>query len=152
MIFIQRNRTVILIVTYILVLASLAAMGYYAANYELDTIQKSKIANNPKFSSELVYYDLPRINLTLPSIESGRMERIRVEVSLEVALKDGERIKDYEPRINDRIISYFRKLDAKEIVNLTNRPRLHKAILLEANSSSQPIVVHDILFRQILLL
>jgi flagellar basal body-associated protein FliL len=147
----RKYRTGLLIGGYVFALSALAFFGYYVEDYSLRA-DHHKIEQLPLFSSDLTYFDLPRMSLTLTSSSKNGPTRVRCDISLEVAEKDRQRLLDYQPRISDRLVDYMRRLDGEEILRPNVTGWLRRDLLDQVNTVSDPIAVRDIIFRQFVIL
>ena len=144
----KKSRINPFLITYVIALVGLAAVGYYVAHYE---IHNDRQHQEKYFATDLAYYDLPRISLTLASIGSSTASgKVRMDISLEVNEKDLDKLQDFQPRIMDTIINHMRQYDADDVKPSNVSSQLHENLLNVVNQASKPILIHNIVFRQFL--
>ncbi len=152
----KTHRPYFFITAYVMVLAGLAALGYFEANRFEDAKNSKPIAAQIAASHESApsvatnskgFYRLPRMELTLSSFE-GETHHARIGISIQVDKNNIERFADYQPRVSDRIIDYLRHQDVSEISKPSAMFDLHRDLLEEINEASDPIRVSDIVFRE----
>jgi flagellar FliL protein len=104
----------------------------------------------PEVPRDVVFYDLPEMLVNLNS--AGRQSSfLKIQVSLE--LDSAEAIPEVElklPRIVDNFQVYLRELRPEELSGTKGVVRLKEELLLRVNGAVEPIVVYDILFKEIL--
>jgi flagellar basal body-associated protein FliL len=134
------------LVAYLVALISLAVVGYYVADFEIKNVHEK--SEEKFFSTDLAFYDLPRINLILSAYGPNKSGKVRMDISLEVAEKDMQRLKDYQPRIMDTLVNYMRQFDVDEVSPPKVMALLHENLLNEVNLASKPVPIRNIVFRE----
>jgi len=137
------------VIAYTIALLSLAAVGYYFEIYRPHAAVH-KAATQQYFSTDLTYYDLPRISMNMKS--SSKTGHVNIDISLEVAKKDAWRLEDFKSRITDRIVTYMYKQELDQMRPPKDIAWLHRDLLRVINTANQPVVVHDVLFRQFVIM
>lgn len=132
-------------------LLTMAVIGYFVGDYSIRQAQIKKEMQSQNFISDVGFYDLPRMNITMTS-EGGNSAYVRVDVSLKVLKSDVGRLTDYYPRINDRLLTFIRHQDINELRQPVTQKLIRADLLREANKASYPIPIMDIVFRQIVIL
>ena len=66
--------------------------------------------------------------------------------------KDVWRLEDFKARITDRIVTYLYKQDTDEMRPPKDIAWLHRDLLKVVNTANQPVVVHDIVFRELVIM
>lgn len=148
---VKHRRINFFIVGYWLAFFLLALTGYYMSEAKVAKTYHNFLTNG-YFATDLAMYDLPRINMDLTTDDGGRKTRVRMDISLEVAKKDMLRIEGYKPRITDRIIMYMHSQNFEGVSPPEVMRRLHENLLSVIAASSEPVAVHDIIFRQFVVL
>ena len=148
---IQKHKINFFIVGYTMTFIFLAIVGYMAADVSNNkSIHRDK-TDARYFMTDLAMYDLPRMNIYLSS-GHGTASHIRVEVSLEIAKKDIDRLNNYKPRITNKIVAYMSNQNTDKIVSAEGFHSLHTGLMEVVESENQPVPVHDIIFRQLLVM
>jgi flagellar basal body-associated protein FliL len=147
----KSNRLYYFIAAYTLVLGFLASLGYVEIG-KLHEEQEKKARESVHeevvaTASNKALYRLPRMELTLPSFESGP-HHARIDISLEMDKGNIERFNDFQPRVSDRIIDFLRQQNVDEIRRPSFTPVLRSDLLKQINMASSPIPVTDIIFRE----
>jgi flagellar basal body-associated protein FliL len=138
------------IIIYTAILVTLAVTGYYVEVYQPRAAIQHRLHENQFFASDLTFYDLPRISMKMGNgIKAGNL---RLDISLEVTKKDMYRINDFQSRITDRIINYLYKQNLDEMRPPKDIAWLHRDLLKLINDTNQPVPVHDIVFREMVIM
>lgn len=97
------------------------------------------------------YYDLPDMLVNLNS--TGRKKSyLKISVSLELASeKDIEHVEQILPRIVDNFQVYLRELRIEDLRGSAGLQRLREELLLRVMTAAQPVVIRDVLFREMLI-
>lgn len=95
------------------------------------------------------FYDLPDITVNLSSGGAARFLRLRavLEVGSQLDLAEVDKIK---PRIVDDFQVYLRELRPDDLRGSAGAYRLRHDLLLRANQAAQPVHVHNVLFRELI--
>lgn len=139
------------LVAYVVCLMGLAVAGYMVGDYTIRA-ELHKTLRQEYFTTDLALYDLPRININMTSNSKTNSNRLRVDVSLEVAKQDLAKLSRVQPRITDRLVTFMRKQDIEEVRPPTAMVWLHRVLLEEVNDASRPVPIRDIVFRQFIVL
>lgn len=97
-----------------------------------------------------VFYDLPEL---LVNLNSGgkRPNYLKLRVSLE--LTDAQSVHHIErvlPRIVDSFQVYLRELRIDDLRGSAGLYRLREELLLRVNAAAEPVVIRDVLFKEML--
>lgn len=97
------------------------------------------------------YYDLPDMLVNLNS--TGRKKSyLKISVSLELASeKDIKELEQVLPRIVDNFQVYLRELRIEDLRGSAGLQRLREELLLRVTTAAQPVVIRDVLFREMLI-
>jgi flagellar FliL protein len=97
------------------------------------------------------FYDIPEMLVNLNS--TGRKASyLKISVSLEIASeKDAPQLEQVMPRIVDNFQVYLRELRIEDLRGSAGLQRLREELLLRVATAAQPVVVKDVLFREMLI-
>jgi flagellar FliL protein len=77
---------------------------------------------------------------------------LKISVSLEIASeKDAPQLEQVMPRIVDNFQVYLRELRIEDLRGSAGLQRLREELLLRVATAAQPVVVKDVLFREMLI-
>ncbi len=99
---------------------------------------------------QIVFYDLPEmlVNLNTGSRQASYLKvQIALELSDPLAIPELDRL---APRIIDIFQVYLRELRLEDLDGSAGMFRLKEELLKRANASVAPIIIKDILFREML--
>ncbi len=98
-----------------------------------------------------VYYELPEMLVNLNS--SGRRAGyLKISVSIEVGTEDDfPRLDAVLPRIVDSFQVYLRELRVEDLHGSAGLQRLREELFMRVANAAAPIVVRDVLFREMLI-
>lgn len=153
---IARHKSKLFIGGYVVSLVLIALMGYGVASQiwgSHTTTKPEKPAaklDEKYFASDLALYDLPSIDVTLPN-NHGQTTHLRLDISLEVSKKDLDRLEGFKPRLTNRIMNYMQGQKLETIKTADALLGLHSQLLREVGIT-QPVPVHEVVFRQFMLL
>ena len=102
----------------------------------------------PVDPDDLAFYDLPELLVTLGG---GDQEpgSLKISVSLELRNEDAiGRLKAVMPRIIDNFQVYLGALRVEDLSGAAGRERLREALLMRVNAAVRPLVVNDVLFKE----
>ncbi len=97
-----------------------------------------------------VFYDLPEM---LVNISGGGRKASYLKISLSLELEDPAalvRVDQVLPRIVDGFQVYLRELRIEDLNGSAGLQRLREELLLRVNTAVQPVVVRDVLFKEML--
>ena len=111
---------------------------------------KKAEAPTPKVETPSVYVDLPDILVNLEP--SGKQPRfLKTSVSLEVANDDdAAALKKVMPRLIDQFQTYLRGLRVDDLHGSAGVYRLRQELLARVAQAADPVVIRDVLFRELL--
>lgn len=96
------------------------------------------------------FYEMPELLVNL-SNEGSRASYLKLSISLEL---EGEaavaRVEAIRPRIVDSFQVYLRELRIEDLQGSAGMQRLREELLTRVNLATHPMVVRDVLFRQML--
>ena len=96
------------------------------------------------------YYDLPDIVVNMN--DTGNKQRfLKLRMSIELPKKEDEpKLEAVMPRITDNFQTYLRELRVDDLRGSAGIYRLRLELLLRVRAAADPVVVRDVLFREIL--
>lgn len=147
----KRRKINFFIIGYTSAFIVLALIGYKMVDKGGASAAYHRIIEHSYFTTDLAIYDLPRINVNLIGGD-GKTARVRIDLSLEVAKQDMERLEGFKPRITDKVIDYMRGQNLSELSPPEAMRELHEDLLRVVDSASRPIPVHEVIFRQFLVM
>ncbi|MFN4089510.1 MAG: flagellar basal body-associated FliL family protein [Alphaproteobacteria bacterium] len=99
---------------------------------------------------KLVFYDLPDLLVNLAPT-GRRTNYLKIRVSLEVESEaDVQKLQALSPRIIDNFQVYLRELRVADLQGSAGMARLREELLRRVGAAVEPIKVHDVLFREML--
>jgi flagellar basal body-associated protein FliL len=149
--YLKSNRAMIAFAGYFLLLGIMATAGYRIYS-ERDASLKPKTDDSNYFQTDLSYVNLPRISLSIPSLQSNRMGNVRIELTLEVEKKYSDVIEGKMPRITDQLVAYMQNLDFERVAHPNSTDWLRPDLLQAVNAASKPTPVKDLIFRQFIVM
>ncbi len=102
-------------------------------------------------TGQTVFYDLPEMLVNLSG--SGRKSSyLKISLSLELENPAAMvRVDQVLPRIVDNFQVYLRELRIEDLNGSAGLQRLREELLLRVNTAVQPVVVRDVLFKEMLI-
>lgn len=115
----------------------------------IEKADEELLAKEPE--GQTVFYDIPEMLVNLNS--TGRKANyLKISVSLEIASeKDVAQLEQVMPRIVDNFQVYLRELRIEDLRGSAGLQRLREELLLRVATAAQPVVVRDVLFREMLI-
>ena len=151
---ISGKKLVLFVIVAILLLAGGGAGAYYAGLLgmllgEAGEHVGEEVAAEP-VDIPSVFFELPEMLVNLNA--SGRKTNyLKITVSLELQGDDGlEQINRVMPRIVDSFQVYLRELRIEDLSGSAGLQRLREELLLRVNAAAQPVVIKDVLFKEML--
>ncbi len=104
----------------------------------------------PEVDQTSVFYDLPEMLVNLNA--GGRKSSyLKISVSLELENEEAmEQVKQVLPRVIDNFQVYLRELRIEDLRGSAGLQRLREELLLRVNAAARPVVVRDVLFKEML--
>lgn len=110
-----------------------------------ETVEEAEATEGPA-----VFFDLPDMLVNL-NTGTRRSSFLKISVALELsAEKDRETLQQVQPRIVDSFQVYLRELRIEDLSGSAGLQRLREELLLRVNAAAHPVVVRDVLFKQML--
>lgn len=105
----------------------------------------------PKAIESFVYYDLPEIIVNLSSA-SRKNTFMKISVSLQIEKEEEKaELEKVTPRIVDKFQVYLRGLQVEDLQGSAGMFRLREELLARVNVVTEPVKIHDVLFKEILI-
>jgi len=96
------------------------------------------------------YFDLPEIVVNLASM-SRKNTFMKISISLQVETEEeSKELEKLTPRIVDKFQVYLRGLQVEDLQGSAGIYRLREELLARVNVVTEPVKVHDVLFKEIL--
>ncbi len=97
-----------------------------------------------------VFYELPELLVNL-NTTGRRASFLKLKVSLELGSEDDiEKLEAVMPRVVDNFQVYLRELRVEDLRGSAGIHRLREELLARVKVAAQPAVIHDILFKEML--
>ena len=98
----------------------------------------------------VLFIDLPDVLVNLQG-DGRRVRFLKLRLALEVGSeRDAERIRSLHPRIMDSFQLYLRSLEGHDLEGTAAMYRLKEELLARINHAVAPVLVRDVLFREML--
>jgi len=151
--FASRHRLSTFIIAYVSVFLVLGWFGYHMS-------VRMGMARLPPpshhFATDMSYLDLPRMVVSVGGSGEGGggiwAPRVRLDITLEVAGKDAEILRGYQPQIMEKIAAYMMKLKPEDLTRRGSMQWLRGELLNRINNADMPVPVHDVLFRELIIM
>ena len=150
--FLRINRFRFFIVAYIAVFMTLAGCGYIVINQKRMVRQQGDALMTHEVVTDLAYYDLPRITVSVGTNGDHLPPRLRADISLEVARKDMHSVAGYQPRITEKLSDLLASIRPEDLESSLSVPQLRAEMLRAVNRAGAPVPVHDLLFRELVIM
>ena len=99
---------------------------------------------------DMVYFDLPDLLVNLAT-SGNKPAYLRLVVSLEMTDASAvSKLKKMMPRIIDNFQVYLRELRPEDLSGSAGIYRIKEELLGRVNNAVQPLEVHDVLFKELL--
>lgn len=114
---------------------------------EEDVVVEEESAAAPESA---VFFELPDLLVNL-NTAGRRTSFLKIKVSLEVGSEaDFEHLQSMMPRIIDNFHVYLRELRAEDLRGSAGLYRLREELLIRVQAIADPVVVRDVLFKEVL--
>jgi flagellar FliL protein len=143
----KRGSKKLIIITILGALALL--LGVAAGLHFMGMLGGNKAApSSVAKEKEYAYLDLPGIVVNISSTPGQKFLHLVVSLELDSA-GDVDKIKLVMPRVIDQFQVYLRELRLEDIKGASGMHRMHEELLTKINEAVAPIVVSDILFKEV---
>ena len=141
------GKKIILIVAGVLLIGGLGIGGYmFFAGSGEDRLAEGEEA----ILAPVAFFDLPEMLISINN--NGRVGYLKVQASLEMEEESSRaRIEELLPRIVDNFQIYLRELRAEDIDGSAGMFRLKEELLRRVNVAVAPVLINDVLFRELLI-
>ena len=145
--FLASKRLIILVAAAVLVVGGGGGGAYFAGLLD-PLLGIGEVADTP---DQVVFFDLPEMVVNLES-GSGKPTYLRVQLSLELDEgADLAGLQKFMPRVIDQFQMYLRELRADDLQGSAGIYRLKEELLRRINVAVHPVVVRDVLFKEMLI-
>lgn len=118
--------------------------------HETDPAAAAAEAKKKADAAPRVFHELPDMVINLNG-KNRRAAFLKIKVALELDdAKQIERITAVQPRIIDNLQVYLRELRVDDLRGSAGMSRLREELLRRINASVEPVVVRDVLFKEML--
>lgn len=142
---------VLFILLPLLIIGGGAGGAYFAGFFDSAGPTDEEIAAEAaEKNKQIVFYDLPEI---LVNLNSGASSGSFLKLGVSLELEDEAIVPDLElllPRIMDNFQVYLRELRKEDLNGSAGIYRLKEELLMRINSSTSPLKVNDVLFKEML--
>ncbi|MCP5405128.1 MAG: flagellar basal body-associated FliL family protein [Pseudomonadaceae bacterium] len=129
----------------------LLVVGGAAAYLLLSGGESHKEEAMPVASSGVVMFDVPPITVNMLDTAGGGAHFLKAKAALELGSEQEKmEVEKLLPRLQDDWQNFLRQLRPEDVEGSGAMQRLKEALLLRANQVLSPIVVHNVLFRELL--
>ncbi|MEM1138476.1 MAG: flagellar basal body-associated FliL family protein, partial [Pseudomonadota bacterium] len=102
--------------------------------------------------SKLVFYPIPEILVNLNTGGGGSKMYLKLNVELELrAGADLTALEAVMPRIVDKFQLYLRELRLEDLQGSAGMFRIKEELLRRVNLAAKPVVVYDVLFKELVI-
>jgi flagellar FliL protein len=142
---------VLFIILPLLVVGGGAGGAYFAGLFDSEGPTEEELAAEAvEKNKKVVFYDLPEM---LVNLNSGTSTSSFLKLGVSLELADETTVPDLEliiPRIMDNFQVYLRELRKEDLNGSAGVFRLKEELLMRINRSTNPIIVNDVLFKEML--
>ena len=149
------GKKLVLFIMLPMLLIGLAGAGVYVSGLADSLIgaeeHEGELLSQEEDDGPSIYYDIPEMLVNLNS--SGRKAGyLKISVSVEIGSEeDAGQLDTALPRIVDSFQVYLRELRVEDLSGSAGLQRLREELLLRVSNAAAPMVVRDILFREMLI-
>lgn len=117
---------------------------------EVSPEEKEQAAVEAAATGLTLFYDLPEMLVNLNT--GGKQSSfLKIKVSLELAnAADQKKIEEMLPRVVDNFQVYLRELRLEDLEGSRGMFRLKEELLMRVNTAVKPVVINDVLFKEML--
>lgn len=148
------KKILLFIVLPLLLLGGGAAGAYFAGLFgkhdEKQTEAEAAAKQAEADAKTAIYYNLPEILVNLQA-ERGRSVFLKLTISLELTKADDQAaVERVLPRVIDNFQIYLRELRVDDLRGSAGLYRLREELLMRVSQAVAPVVVRDVLFKEML--
>lgn len=148
----NNKRMILFVASYVAIFTALGLFGYMLLKQEQEIHQVAQVLATKKVVTDLSYYDLPRMTVAVNNVEGGSSSRLRVDISLEVARKDMVYVTSLQPHITAKLREKLANITVDRDELAHSVPVIRADLLHAINSEVMPVPVHDLLFRELVIM
>jgi flagellar FliL protein len=148
----SKKKLILFIVLPIVALLGIGAGLYFSGllGGHGDAEHAEAAPEEPKKIENFVYFDLPEIIVNL-SATGKKNTFMKISISLQVEKEEEKtELEKITPRIVDKFQVYLRGLQVEDLQGSAGIYRLREELLARVNVVTEPIKIHDVLFKEIL--
>ena len=146
------KKLVLFIIMPVLLLIGGLAGAYFAGLLDPLLGHKEEVVEEEvaPVDTRAVFFDLPQMLVNLNT--GGRKNNyLKIAISLELASKeDSVELQNLLPRVVDNFQVYLRELRVEDLRGSAGVQRLREELLMRVNTAVHPVVVKDVLFKEML--
>jgi len=150
------KKIAILIVVLLVLIGGGGAGAYFMGLFdphhgieEMDIVKEVPKEEIPLAPS--IYYDLPEFVADLRITNDSRPPFLKLQLTVMIAEEDLSTLTEREPKIIDRIQRLLRNQTRLDLTGTEGSERLRADIVLIMNQTLNPVVIHNVLFKQMVL-
>lgn len=147
------GKKLVLFIILPLLLVSGGFAGAYFAGLLDPLLGKREVAVEQKDDAVIppaVFFDLPQMLVNL-NTGGKKNNYLKIAISLELtSQEDSLALQNLLPRVVDNFQVYLRELRVEDLRGSAGVQRLREELLLRVNNAVHPIVVRDVLFKEML--
>lgn len=101
--------------------------------------------------SKLVFFPMPEI---LVNLNTSGSKRMYLKINVELELREGadlEALDAVMPRVVDKFQLYLRELRLEDLQGSAGMFRVKEELLRRVNLAASPVIVHDVLFKELII-
>lgn len=149
-----RKKMVILLaagLVVVLVIAGAATYFLLFAGGDEPAEEAAAAQVEAEASAKAQFFDVPELIVNLDS-GNGASRFLKIKLSLEVGSEpDRLELETLLPRVQDDFQTYLRSLRVEDLQGSAGIYRLKEALLLRVNQAVEPVVVKNVLVREVLI-
>ena len=124
--------------------------GLFATSPDEAQVHAEAEESEPAVPVASLYYELPDMLVNLKT-GSSQSNLLKISVALEVADETTiDRLQTVMPRVIDNFQVYLRELRVEDLSGSAGLQRLREELLVRVNAATHPVVVSDVLFKEML--
>lgn len=152
----KAKKIIVILVVVLLLFGGGGAGAYFAGLLDplLGEDEMDIVKEVPKEELPLAvpaYHDLPEFIADLRITNDSRPPFLKLQLTVQVAETDLNTLIELEPKIIDRIQRLLRNQTRLDLTGSEGSERLRSDIVLIMNQTLEPAVVHNVLFKQMIL-
>jgi len=146
------KKLVLFIILPLLLLLGGLAGAYFAGLLDplLGKHEEPVVEEHAPVVPQTVFFDLPQMLVNL-NTGGKKNNYLKIAISLELSSQeDSVALQNLLPRVVDNFQVYLRELRVEDLRGSAGVQRLREELLLRVNNAVHPVVVRDVLFKEML--